>query len=91
MESRIFGKDDGFPGEIEEFLFAVGPSGIEDFGNVPVQVRSRCDDVAVHGRVQGHETRQAIGLLGGKDEVREIRVVLVVVLADEEEAGEESS
>jgi hypothetical protein len=38
VESRIFGKEGGFSGEGEEYLFAGGASGVVDFDDMPVIV-----------------------------------------------------
>lgn len=76
MESRIFGQEDGFSGEFDEFFLPVGAAGVENLGNVPVMVGSRCDEIAVHGPVVGPEKVEGV-----------FRRVLVVVFPDQQEAG----
>jgi hypothetical protein len=47
MESWILGEEQGFSGQFDEFLFAGGASGVEDFGDVPLVIRAGGDEVAV--------------------------------------------
>ncbi len=61
MKSRIFRQEDGFPGDFGEFLFAVGAAGVDEFGDVPVEIRAGGDDVAVHGPVVVFAEGEAVG------------------------------
>ncbi len=61
-------------GQSDEFLFPVGAAGIEDFGDMPVMIRARSDEVAVHGPVVIFAQGKAVGgvvvlALGEWDEV----------------------
>ena len=51
MESFILRKEQDLTGESREFLFAVGSAGIEDFGDAPVMIGARRDEVPIHGPV----------------------------------------
>lgn len=61
VESLILRQEQGFPGQLDEFLFAVGAAGIEDFGNAPVMVGARGDEVPVHGPVVVLAEGEAVG------------------------------
>ena len=61
MKSRIFREQHGFPCQFDEFLFAVGASGVEDFGDVPVVIRARGDEVSVHRPVVVFAEGETVG------------------------------
>lgn len=61
MKSLIFRQKDGFPRQFVEFLFAIGSSWIQPFGDVPIEVRPRRDDVPVHGPVMVFAKGEAVG------------------------------
>lgn len=61
MESRILREEDGFPGEFVEFLFAIGAARVEDFGNVPVMVGARGDEIPIHRPVVIFAESKAVG------------------------------
>lgn len=61
MESRILREEDGFPGELVEFPFAVGAAGVDEAGDVPVEIRAWRDDVAVHGPMVVLAEGEAVG------------------------------
>ena len=69
MKSLIFGEQHGFSCQFDEFLFAGGASGVEDFGDVPVVIRAGGDEVAVHRPVvvfafgKGNQVRCCVQLL----------------------------
>ena len=61
MERRVFREEDGFSGEFVEFLFAVGSAGVDEAGDVPVEIRAGGDDVAIHGPVVVFAKGEAVG------------------------------
>ena len=61
MESRVFWEKQGFPGEFHEFLFAVGAAGVDELGDMPVEVGAGGEDVAVHGPVVVFAEGEAVG------------------------------
>ena len=61
MESLILRQEQRFPGELAEFLFAVGAARIEDLGDVPAMVGARGDDVAIHRPVVVLAEGEAVG------------------------------
>ncbi len=61
MKSRIFREKQGFSSQFDEFLFAVRASGVEDFGDVPVVIRARGDEIAVHRPVVVFAEGETVG------------------------------
>jgi hypothetical protein len=61
MESLILRQEQRFPGQLDEFLFAVGAAGIEDLGDAPVMVGARGDEVPIHRPVVILAEGEAIG------------------------------
>lgn len=47
-KGRIFRQKDGFSYQFDEFFFPVRASGIDEFRDMPMQVRPRRDDVSSH-------------------------------------------
>ncbi len=61
VKRRILGQQHGFPCELGEFLLPVRAAGIDEFGDVPVEVRPGGDDVAVHRPVVVLAEGEAVG------------------------------
>ena len=61
MKSRILREEQGFSCQFDEFLFAGGASGVEDFGDVPVVIQAGGDEVAVHRPVVVFAEGETVG------------------------------
>jgi len=61
MKRRILRQQDGFSGEFHEFLFPGRASGVDELGDVPVEVGPGGEDVAVHGPVVVLAEGEAVG------------------------------
>jgi hypothetical protein len=90
MKRRIFRQEQGFSGQFVEFPFAVGAAGVDELGDVPVEVGAGGDDVAVHGLIGIHTHSQAGGLGDGKEKGGRSLLVFSVQFSGkrEEEEGE---
>lgn len=53
MESRVFREEDGFSGEVEQVLFAIGAAGVEDLGNVRRRLAAMPGQVPGPGAMRG--------------------------------------
>ena len=76
MESRILREQQGFSGEFQEGFFTGGAAGVEDWRDVPVEVRAWGDQVAVHRPVVVLAQRQTVG-----------RVIVVTIGKGDEMGG----
>ncbi len=61
MKGRIFREKDGFSFEFVKVLFAVRAAGVDQLRHMPVEIRPRSDDVAVHGPVVVLAEGEAVG------------------------------
>ena len=48
MKGFVFGEQEGFAGEVGEFLFAVGAARVDDLGYVPAVIRAGGNEVPIH-------------------------------------------
>jgi hypothetical protein len=61
VESGILGQEEGLACEVVEFLFAVGTAGVDELGDLPVEVGGGGDEVAIHGPVVVLAEGEAVG------------------------------